>query len=136
MTLEKDIIQLIENETISDQQTLGKKLATRGHAVVQSTLSRHLKRLGVKKERGVYVVPRRIAKSNSPVERILLAPPNLIVIRTAPGHAHAIGFQLDEGGFEDIAGIVAGDDTLFVAVTAPENLISVQKELQRKLSPK
>ena len=41
---------------------------------------------------------------------------NLIVVRTASGSANAVAIDLDRRGLSDIAGTVAGDDTIFVAV--------------------
>jgi transcriptional regulator of arginine metabolism len=135
MTLDEMLLQILETEELCEQKTLLARLAMRGHVVTQSTLSRHLKRLGVIKVRGRYSQPRqgRWARTGggSPVEAVLLSPPNLVVIRTAPGHAHAVGFQLDADGFAHIVGSVAGDDTLLVAVSAPDKLESVRDAIAR-----
>ena len=41
---------------------------------------------------------------------------NLLVMRTRPGSAHVVGAALDEAAVPGIAGTIAGDDTLFIAV--------------------
>ncbi len=41
---------------------------------------------------------------------------NLLIMRTRPGSAHVVGAALDDAAVEGIAGTIAGDDTLFIAV--------------------
>ena len=40
---------------------------------------------------------------------------NLLVIATPPGHAMALARAIDAATLGDVAGTVAGDDTIFVA---------------------
>ena len=40
---------------------------------------------------------------------------NLVVVRTAPGHASAVARSIDLAGVEEVVGTIAGDDTIFVA---------------------
>ena len=51
------------------------------------------------------------------------------------GHAHAIGFLLDAMNLQGVAGTVAGDDTLFIAVTSPEALAPLVKALRKSFTP-
>jgi len=39
---------------------------------------------------------------------------NLVVLRTPPGSAHVVASALDRTGLSDVAGTVAGDDTVLV----------------------
>jgi transcriptional regulator of arginine metabolism len=39
----------------------------------------------------------------------------IVVIQTPPGHANALARAIDSAGLADVAGTVAGDDTIFVA---------------------
>lgn len=135
MTIDDDILKLVETEELADQGALADRLVSKGHRLTQSTLSRKLKKLGITKERGRYVAPRRPRAGEMTVEEVTPVPPNLLVVRTAPGHAHAIGFQLDASRFEGIVGTVAGDDTLFVAVAPPEALAPVAKAIVRAFTP-
>jgi transcriptional regulator of arginine metabolism len=41
---------------------------------------------------------------------------NLVVVRTPPGHANAVGRAIDLVGLEGIVGTVAGDDTILVVL--------------------
>src|SRR5204863_243565 len=44
---------------------------------------------------------------------------NLVVLKTSPGLAHALGVALDKAALEEVVGTVAGDDTLFAAAPDP-----------------
>lgn len=131
MDLDSLILQLLETHAISDQTELLAQLATLGHELTQSTLSRRLKRLGVHKVQGRYVrsegAPRRL-----PEATVLAVPPNLLVLRTAPGFAQALGLALDADPAEGQVGTLAGDDSVFVAVE-PARLESVRGALLQRL---
>jgi transcriptional regulator of arginine metabolism len=58
------------------------------------------------------------------------APPNLLVLRTAPGFAQALGLSVDADAIPGQMGTLAGDDTVFVAVL-PERLADVKAHLLR-----
>ena len=44
----------------------------------------------------------------------LVAPGDLVVLRTPPGSAHVVASAIDRSGPTDVLGTVAGDDTLLV----------------------
>lgn len=128
------ILEIINQNRMRDQRAVLEELERRGYNINQSTLSRHLRKLGVKKEDGHY---RYVNNKDSglseaqAVTKIALAPPNLIIIKTLPGHANAISWRLDEQQLEGIEGTVAGDDTVFIAVGSPEALAQVKDQLDR-----
>jgi transcriptional regulator of arginine metabolism len=41
---------------------------------------------------------------------------NLGVIKTRPGYASSIAYNIDSSGFEDFLGTIAGADTIFIAL--------------------
>lgn len=129
MDLDTLILQLLEDAPIADQGDLLARLGAAGHDLTQSTLSRRLKRLGVQKVQGRY---RRVEASAQILPEITLAevPPNLLVLRTAPGFAQALGLSLDADPVPGQMGTLAGDDTVFVAVL-PERLAEVKAHLAR-----
>jgi transcriptional regulator of arginine metabolism len=49
-------------------------------------------------------------KTRRPVEAGLL-----VIVKTLPGSAHAIAAALDRARWSEVAGSIAGDDTVFVA---------------------
>ncbi|HQU08709.1 MAG TPA: hypothetical protein PLV25_01970 [Opitutales bacterium] len=131
--IDQAIIELISTQKIGEQDILCQRLNAQGHKVTQSTLSRRLKKLGVSKHQGFYrqISDFSAAKSAPQSMRFLLAPPNMIVVRTPPGQANGFAAKLDEAveliaalhaneepklpeSFRQILGTVAGDDTLFI----------------------
>ncbi len=116
------ILQLVMEETISDQGVLLAKLRERGLTLTQPTLSRRLSRLSIRKIQGRYAHFEPIRTANPLTFVIELSEPNLIVIRTSPGFAQALGLKIDQFKLEEVAGTLAGDDTVFVAIRRPEAL--------------
>ena len=132
MDLDQLILRLLEAHPIADQTDLLEKLSAEGHELTQSTLSRRLKRLGLQKVQGRY---RRVEAAAQVLPDITLTevPPNLLVLRTAPGFAQALGLSLDAEPVAGQMGTLAGDDTVFVAVL-PERLEEVKTHLLRVLA--
>lgn len=116
MSLNETILALVGNEKIPDQATLRKRLRQAGYELTQPTLSRHLKRLSVRKERGIY---RHVEWPEAGIHGFTLTPvvPNLILLRTHPGFAQVLAITLDSEKVPGVAGTIAGDDTVFIATT-------------------
>lgn len=129
MDLDALILHHLETSAIADQGDLLARLLAEGHDLTQSTLSRRLKRLGVQKVQGRY---RRVEHSTQSLPEVTITevPPNLLVLRTAPGFAQALGLSLDADPIAGQMGTLAGDDTVFVAVL-PERLAEVKAHLER-----
>ena len=58
----------------------------------------------------------------------------LLVVRTIPGSAHAIAAALDRSQWAEMAGSIAGDDTLFIAFSDRGSLQRVRMRLLRLAS--
>jgi len=129
------ILHLLETHDISDQAHLQALLAGQGHALTQPTLSRHLKKLGIRKHEGRY---QRVESGGDLGEvEIRRAPPNLLVLKTAPGFAPATAYALDEHApAELVAGTVAGEDTVFIALADPSRMDEAVATLTRILGPR
>jgi len=124
------IARLLRDESISSQQALAERLAEQGLAATQATISRDLEELGAVRARAgengglAYVLPGEApAPAEAPLRRVLSewvlgveAAGNLLVIRTPPACAHLIAAALDQNPLDGIAGTIAGDDTVFLAV--------------------
>lgn len=133
MQTDERILQLLEQHEITDQAHLQALLAKHGHALTQPTLSRHLKKLQVRKVDGRY---RRVEASAAEFSetQIRYAPPNLIVLKTPPGFAPALAYALDERlPKELVAGTVAGEDTVLVAVAEPSKMHQAAAALKQAL---
>lgn len=129
-----DAIKMIISSTeIGNQDELLQQLKKENIYVTQATLSRDLKQLKVAKAASmngkyVYVLPnetmyRRISKPLSASE--MLASPgflsinfsgNIGVIKTRPGYASSIAYNIDNADVPEILGTIAGDDTIIIVI--------------------
>jgi transcriptional regulator of arginine metabolism len=124
------IRDLVAQRPIRTQQELAAALRERGFRTTQATISRDVAELGLVKAASegiqVYALPRRLVEAESSGEDRLRALLHqlpielreaglLLVVRTLPGSAHAIAAALDRARWPEVAGSIAGDDTVFVA---------------------
>jgi transcriptional regulator of arginine metabolism len=124
------IAELIRREQVISQEQLVERLAAEGLTATQATVSRDLEELGaVKVRRGgvqAYALPDQVAGRDWPAERLqrvlrdwvvsVEAAGPLVVVKTPPGSAHLVAAALDAAERPELAGSIAGDDTLFLAV--------------------
>ncbi len=131
MTLDEAILKLTEEREVTDQAEFLDLLKREGHKVTQPTLSRHLTKLGVQKLAGRYqrVEP---LPTELPAYAVSSAPPNLVIIKTRPGFAQALAVRLDGHAIDGVVGTLAGDDTVFIAVT-PEKKLRAAVETVREI---
>jgi transcriptional regulator of arginine metabolism len=141
---QKIIADLIRNQPVASQEDVTARLAAKGYAVTQATVSRDLDQLGaVKVKRGgvlSYALPDQLGDSDwaaARLQRILAewvqsveAAGNLIVLRTPPGSAHLVALAIDQARLPEIAGTIAGDDTLFLAARDAGTAASVADRFQ------
>ena len=121
------ILKLIGARRITTQQDLARQLKSLGIEATQVTLSRDLSELGLIKTReGYRQVAQAAGAGAPPVENIIAefltdvrVAQNLVVLKTAPGHAMSLARAVDDERWPDIVGTVAGDDT--VLVVAPDH---------------
>jgi transcriptional regulator of arginine metabolism len=131
------IERIISDENISVQEELLKKLKGKGISCTQATLSRNLRQLGVGRipdgNGGYkYSLPenKRSQESSSyklnivPVIRDIVDAKGLLVIKTLPGNASNTAFFIDGSARYEIAGTIAGDDTILVI---PRDGVTVQQ---------
>ncbi len=132
MTVDQIILDLIEAEPVTDQATLLALLDARGYRLTQPTLSRHLKKLSVIKQNGRYQRVER-ATPDRPPFTLTIAPPNLLVLKTAPGHAPLLGVLVDRIGLDAVAGTLAGDDTVFIALAEGSDPVATAAHIEQAL---
>ena len=110
-----------------------KALAQEGFVVTQATLSRDMKQLKVAKATNMsgkyfYVLPnetlyKRVSSPKRAAEMLLTSgfvsinfSGNMGVIKTRPGYASSLAYNIDNGGIPEIIGTIAGDDTIFIVI--------------------
>ena len=141
------IADWLRDHRVGSQEELVARLSLAGITATQATVSRDLVELGaVKLKRGGsirYVMPDQVEPGHSAekLDRLLtewvdaiIPAGNLIVLKTPPGSANLVANALDAAGLEEVAGTLAGDDTIFVAIADGTNPHSVADMLQRRRS--
>ena len=124
---------LFSSQELCSQDDILKALMKEGFNVTQATLSRDMKQLKVAKAamangKYIYVLPtetmyKRVQKPMTAREMLLTSgfisltfSGNMGVIRTRPGYASSIAYNIDNAGIDCIIGTIAGDDTIFFVV--------------------
>ena len=133
------ILDHIASGSVRSQESLQELLAAEGIQVAQATLSRDLRELGVAKGPTGYLLPGQDRPQNG--ERTLgLALRSLalsiergaatVVIKTGPGRAQYVAFELDRSPPTGVIGTLAGDDTIFVAAESDAAAERIEDELR------
>ena len=127
------IKMIISSQEVGSQEDLLQALNQEGYVLTQATLSRDLKQLKVAKAASmngnyVYVLPnntmyRRMTEPHSATEMLRVDgirgiefSGNLAVIRTRPGYASSVAYDIDTHNFNEILGTIAGDDTILLVL--------------------
>ena len=127
---QETILKVIAAMKISRQEDLVQALRDHGIEVTQASVSRDLEELGIVKVKGAYAQPDpTIGRLGIGLTGIETAGPNLIVARTYSGLASASAVRIDAARIGEIAGTIAGDDTIFIAVKDHKDQKSVIKQL-------
>jgi transcriptional regulator of arginine metabolism len=120
------ILKFIRARRLHTQEDLARALRAVGVRATQVTLSRDIRELGLVKTPDGYAQVASEPASRPDVETLarefvqdIRVAQNLLVLRTSPGHANSVAVALDHADWPDIAGTIAGDDT--VLVVAPDS---------------
>lgn len=139
----KALLSIISGRPIATQEELVAALREEGIEVSQASVSRDVATLGLVKAGGRYALPGRLpAPGQDPLEQRVrehlqsadAAGPHLIVLHTAPGEAGLLALALDGAERPGVIGTVAGDDTVFVAVTNERCARELLRELRRSIA--
>src|SRR5688572_5308492 len=134
----KAILELVRSGEISSQEELLDSLLARNIDVSQSTLSRDIQELRLAKTGGVYAVmeQQHHHASDDTVRRIIrefltdvATAQNLVVLKTGSGHASTVSQAIDEAGWAEIVGTIAGENTVFLAVRSPRDSRKVEQRI-------
>ncbi len=123
-------LALIQARRITTQQKLLHLLQRAGVPATQSSVSRDLEELGIVKHRGFYRLPQ--APEGASARGLLSFVPAgdcMLVARCESGLASAVAVEIDRARISEIAGTIAGDDTIFVALVKP----NLQRTATRKI---
>ena len=133
------ILKLIRARPVHTQEELAQELKGLGISATQVTLSRDIHELGLAKTPNGY---RQIAPEHAgPTLATLVVEfaqdirpaQNLLVVKTAPGHANSVAVALDREEWPEIVGTVAGDDTILIVLPDSETAQVVRQKLLQLL---
>lgn len=142
------IQELVTNEVIRTQEELAQRLLEEGYNVTQATISRDIKEMGLIKvpssnEEYRYSIPGE-AHPISYTDRLrrmcrealvsVESSENIVVIRTIPGNAQALALLIDNAGWKEVIGTVAGDDTIFLVIKPKENVAVILDTIREFIS--
>ena len=125
---QRALLRVVAERRLATQGDLARALRGAGFPATQATISRDIVELGLVKiardGAHAYAAPATPAPGGSerlrrfcedyPVEAA--AAGNIVVVRSLPGTASALGAAIDAAGIDGIIGTIAGDDTVFAAV--------------------
>jgi transcriptional regulator of arginine metabolism len=126
------ILDVIDHEPVVSQEVLREKLRARGIEATQATISRDLKEIGLVKRAGdgAYVRPgaeRPAAAATDQLRRAVSTwlrgferVGNLLVFRTDRGQAQGLAEWIDRSQMAEVAGTIAGDDTILLICRGDE----------------
>lgn len=144
------ILKLIESEEVESQQAMLDALTKEKIEISQSTLSKDLKELGIikirskdgrfrfvqTKEREIFHVGLMLKKELLDFLTDSIVVSNFLILKTVSGNASGLAKCLDEIGWREIVGTIAGDDTILVIAQSPENARSVSQKLNEVIASK
>ena len=138
------IIELIGQYDIETQDELAELLRKEGFDVTQATVSRDIRKLALSKVPGKngrqkYALlnhqDHQMAEKYVGILREAFVSmdhaQNILVIKTVSGMAMAVATALDNIGWKEIVGCIAGDDTIMCAIRTMEDAQTVMAELEK-----
>jgi transcriptional regulator of arginine metabolism len=121
---QRAVLETLKHGPVANQEALQQALRKRGFKVGQATLSRDIHDLHLSKTAGGYMLRQGESATGltlPPVQRLVrefvldVRPAqNLLVVKTIIGSAQPVAAALDERGWEEVVGTIAGDDAILI----------------------
>ena len=140
------ILRLVQQQPLSTQADVAEALRAAGIDAVQATVSRDIHQLGlvkVRNEEGRLVYALQGAADLRRLDELTFAlrrwaggftpAGNLCVIATPRGFAAALADAIDAAELDEVAGTIAGDNTVFVAARDGLTGAELARELRKHL---
>jgi transcriptional regulator of arginine metabolism len=138
------ILALVDQEPFRNQQMLQRRLRALGFRATQATLSRDIKELGLVKrasdgayqraqqepanpEAAAATLERVVGQYLTRIDRV----DQLVLVRTGAGQAQPVALAIDRAGLPEVAGTIAGDDTVLVVVRSARHAEALVRHLER-----
>jgi len=138
------ILKVLAGPPVGSQDELRRQLVHLGVRVTQATLSRDLRELRlVKTAEGYRPLSAATAEETSSIPALARAvkeflldvrpAQNMLVLKTPPGGAQPIAAALDAERWKEVAGTLAGDDTVLIIAPSRAARAMVQKRIEEML---
>ncbi len=141
------ILDIISKHDIDTQEELVDYLKSEGFSVTQATVSRDIKDMGIIKTLSAdgrhYKYASQQTKEASAADKFLnmfknavvsiKSSGNLIVLKTEAGSACPAAELIDKLCYEEVLGVIAGDNTIFVAVDSIDHVDLIRRRLEELL---
>jgi transcriptional regulator of arginine metabolism len=135
------ILRVVRERRIESQDELREAMSEKGFVVTQATLSRDIRELGLAKladpQGGAYYAHPHRAALRPDLGQVLPAllvsvdgVGPLLVLKTASGSAGAVTEALDQAGWGEVMGTIAGDDTVLVITRSPKLRETIASRIQ------
>ena len=138
------ILKVLAAEPVASQDELRRQLIHLGLRVTQATLSRDLRELRlVKTTEGYKPLPEAATEESLSASRLARAvksflldvrpAQNMLVLKTPPGGAQPLAAAVDAEHWKEVAGTLAGDDTVLIIAPSLKARATVQKRVEEML---
>lgn len=138
------ILKVLAAEPVASQDELRRQLIHLGLRVTQATLSRDLHELRLVKTTEGYKPLSDAAIEDAPaISRLARAvksflldirpAQNMLVLKTPPGGAQPLAAAVDAERWKEVAGTLAGDDTVLIIAPSLKARAAVQKRVEEML---
>jgi transcriptional regulator of arginine metabolism len=138
------ILKVLTGQPVASQDELRRQLGHLGVRVTQATLSRDLRELRLVKTTQGYRPLSTATAEETPTQPALaralkdflldLRPAqNMLVLKTPPGGAQALAAAVDGEHWKEVAGTLAGDDTVLIIASSRSTCRTVQKRIEEML---
>ena len=138
------IIDLISRFEIETQEELANYLQEEGFSVTQATISRDIRELKLTKiavsggRQKYAMMYDETGSMNEKYLRVLRdgfvsmeMAQNILVVKTVSGMAMAVAAALDKMHWHEIAGCIAGDDTIMCAIRTVDDTLQVMGKIRK-----
>lgn len=138
------IVDLIRQYDIETQEELADYLKKEGYRVTQATISRDIRELKLTKistndgRQKYALMQNHSAGMNEKYLRVLKdgfvsmdMAQNILVVKTVSGMAMAVAAAIDAMHWSEVAGCIAGDDTIMCAIRSVDDTIRVMDKIHK-----
>ena len=139
-----EILRIIREKDVETQEELAEELRKNGYKVTQATVSRDIRELRLLKvaangggfkfarpERHETAVSDRLTRIlNDSLVNVDFSG-NMIVVKTLSGSANVAAEALDNLGWEEILGTIAGDNTIFIVARNETDTAEITNRIRK-----